>query len=95
MFVKEGAIIPKMPIMSYIGAIENAPMILEIFPAAKPSEFTLYEDAGTTNDYKKDHFVKTTIESTTASEEVVVTINEPQQNNFSKNEKEIFGWRSS
>ncbi|WP_029037080.1 glycoside hydrolase family 31 protein [Salinimicrobium xinjiangense] len=90
MFVKEGAIIPKMPVMPYIGAMKNAPLILEIFPAAKPSEFTLYEDEGTTNDYRKDHFVKTKIESKTTSSEVIVTINEPQENNFSINGKRNF-----
>lgn len=90
MFVKEGAIIPKMPVMPYIGAMKNAPLILEIFPAAKPSEFTLYEDEGVTNDYRNDHFVKTQIESKTTSSEVIVTINEPQENNFSRDEKRNF-----
>src|SRR5690606_6710463 len=90
MFVKEGAIIPKMPVMPYIGAMKNAPLILEIFPAAKPSGFTLYEDEGTTNDYRNDHFVKTRIESRTTSSEVIVTINEPQENNFSNDDKRNF-----
>lgn len=90
MFVKEGAIIPKMPVMPYIGAMKNAPLILEIFPAAKPSEFTLYEDEGTTNDYRKDHFSKTKIESKTTSSEVIVTINEPNENNFRNKENRNF-----
>src|SRR5690606_9351200 len=90
MFVKEGAIIPKMPVMPYIGAMKNAPLILEIFPAAKPSEFTIYEDEGTNNDYRNDHFSKTKIESKTTSSEVIVTINEPQENNFSNKEKRNF-----
>lgn len=41
LFVKAGAIIPKMPVMPYIGAMENVPMILEIFPSNKASEFTI------------------------------------------------------
>ncbi len=79
-----------MPVMPYIGAMENTPLILEIFPGAKPSEFTLYEDEGTTNDYRNDHFVKTKIESKTTSSEVIITINEPQGNDFSNDEKRNF-----
>ena len=90
MFVKEGAIIPKMPVMPYIGAMKNAPLILEIFPGAKPSEFTLYEDEGTTNDYRNDHFVKTKFETKSTSSEIIVTLNEPEVRNFSKEEKRNF-----
>ena len=77
MFVKEGAIIPKMPVMPYIGAMENAPVILEVFPSEKPSEFTLYEDEGTTNDYKAGEFSKTLVESRTTSEGIELVINAP------------------
>lgn len=89
-FVKEGAIIPKMPVMPYIDAMKNAPLILELFPGAKPSEFILYEDDGTTNNYRKDYFVKTKIESRTTSSEVIVAINKPRENNFSRDEKRNF-----
>ena len=76
--VKKGAIIPKMPVMPYIGAMENTPMIFEIFPSEITSEFTLYEDEGTTNDYKQGIFAKTLVENRTTSEGIEVVINAPE-----------------
>ena len=91
MLVKKGAIIPKMPVMPYIGAMENAPVILEIFPSEKASEFTLYEDEGTTNDYKNDEFVKTTFEAQETASEISITLNEPvNSGGFEVNEKRNF-----
>ena len=78
MLVKKGAIIPKMPVMPYIGAMSNAPVILEIFPSEKTSAFTLYEDEGTTNDYQKDEFVKTTFEAEETASEVFITLHKPK-----------------
>ncbi len=78
MFVKAGAIIPKMPVMDYIGQMKNTPMILEIFPSRRASEFTIYEDEGTTNDYKNDEFVKTRIESNRTTTGLNIEINEPE-----------------
>ena len=77
-FVKEGAILPKMPVMPYIGAMKNAPVILEVYPSEKASEFTLYEDEGTTNDYQKGIFAKTLVESKTTSEGLELVINAPE-----------------
>ena len=78
MFVKAGAIIPKMPVMDYIGQMKNTPMILEVFPSKKASEFTIYEDEGTTNDYKKDEFAKTKVETAMSTSELTIEINEPE-----------------
>jgi len=87
-FVKEGAIIPKMPVMSYIGAMENTPMILEVFPAPnKTSSFEFYEDDGLTNNYKKNEFTKTKIESKQTSAEIIITIHKPEISNFENSEK--------
>ena len=87
MFVKKGAIIPKMPVMPYIGAMENTPMILEIFPAKEASEFVIYEDDGTTNDYKQNEFIKTKVKATENTSEVTVTIQEPIVSNFEVSER--------
>jgi len=87
-FVKEGAIIPMMPVMPYIGAMKNAPMILEIFPALdKSSSFELYEDDGETNNYKEDKFIKTTIESKSSSSEIIIIIHKSENLNFDDLEK--------
>jgi alpha-glucosidase len=90
MFVKEGAIIPKMPVMPYIGAMKNAPVILEIFPGRKASEFTLYEDEGTTNDYKNDEFSKTRIETRPGSSDLKITINEPGGKGFTTEKRNFW-----
>lgn len=87
MFVKEGAIIPKMPVMDYIGAMKNTPMILEIFPSGKASEFVIYEDAGTTNDYKRDEFKKTEVQAKATASGIQVTILEPENSGFTSSEK--------
>ena len=78
MFVKAGAIIPKMPVMDYIGQMKNAPMILEIFPSTKASDFTIYEDEGTTNDYKNDEFVTTKVEIGRITSRLNILINKPK-----------------
>ncbi|MGA9589976.1 MAG: DUF5110 domain-containing protein [Salegentibacter sp.] len=83
MFVKAGAILPEMPVMPYIGAIKNAPMILNIFPAeGEQSAFEIYEDDGVTNDYKQERFMKTKIENQTDASEVSVTIHKPMVSGY-------------
>lgn len=46
MFVKQGSIIPTMPVMNYTHEKPVYPLIFEVFPAPKGEEasFTLYED---------------------------------------------------
>lgn len=82
MFVKAGSIIPEMPVMPYIGAMNNAPMILEVFPSKTRSSFEIYEDDGISNDYKKDEFRKTHVESETTSNELKLTIHKPEINGY-------------
>ncbi|MGM5469101.1 glycoside hydrolase family 31 protein [Flavobacteriaceae bacterium LMO-SS05] len=89
MFVKTGSIIPKSPIMPFIGAMENAPIILEIFPSDKSTSFDLYEDDGETNNYKEDQYSLTKIEIQAAENSLKVKINKPQQNVF-KTDKRNF-----
>lgn len=87
-FIKEGAILPMMPVMPYIGAMKNATMILEIFPALnKPSSFELYEDDGETNNYKENKYIKTNIESKTTTSEINVIINKSENLNSFDTEK--------
>ena len=77
-----------MPVMPYIGAMKNTPMILEVFPVLnRPSSFELYEDDGETNNYKKGKFIKTNIESKTTSSEIKITIHKPENFNFDDLEK--------
>lgn len=87
MFVKSGAIIPKMPIMQYIGEMEHAPIIFEIFPSEKSTSFELYEDDGLTNNYKNEVFSKTHIESRNTDSLLEISILEPQNNSFKTEER--------
>lgn len=61
MFVKQGSIIPTMPVMNYIGEHPEYPVIFEVFPAVEgqSASFLLYEDEGTDLGYLKDEFLKT------------------------------------
>ena len=67
-FVKQGSIIPQMPVQQYIGEHKNAPLWFEIFPAVEghTASFTLYEDDGETNNYKKDSCSKTDVKCISA-----------------------------
>jgi len=69
-FVKRGSIIPQMPVMQYIGEKKNAPVWFEVFPASegRSATFTLYEDDGETNNYKKDSCSKTEVKCISAKE---------------------------
>lgn len=80
MFVKAGAIIPKMPIMPYIGAIKNEPVFIEVFPSKATNYFELYEDDGTSNDYKNDVFRKTKIECVETASQLDISIRKPEIN---------------
>lgn len=84
MFVKEGAIIPKMPVMNYIGEIENVAQIFEIFPSkTKESTFELYEDDGTSNNYKKNEFSKTKIQVVYNNEGYKIIVGQPKGEHYS------------
>lgn len=71
LFVKQGSIIPQMPVMQYIGEKKNAPVWFEVFPAAegRSATFQLYEDDRETNNYKKDICSKTEVKCVSGKEE--------------------------
>lgn len=62
-FIKEGAIIPKQPVMQWVGEKPVDVITLAVFPSAA-STFDLYEDDGTTDNYKQGEYAITHIEST-------------------------------
>lgn len=90
-FVKEGSIIPKMPVMQFVGELKNAPVIFEIFPSGeKKSSFELYEDDGETNDYKKNIYAKTLISSESENNSILVHLEKPVQNGFRTEKRNYF-----
>jgi alpha-glucosidase len=67
LFVKQGAVIPTMPVMQYIHEDPGYPLIYEVFPARinRSASFIVYEDDGETNDYKRDVGLKRIFECKT------------------------------
>lgn len=59
-FVRAGTILPRAPEMDYSDQRPVDPMILDVF-AGKPGTFRLYEDDGTSLDYRKNEFSWTEI----------------------------------
>ncbi|HZM88916.1 MAG TPA: TIM-barrel domain-containing protein [Blastocatellia bacterium] len=57
LFVRAGAIVPMGPIRQYTGEKVDRPLSLSIYPGADGA-FTLYEDDGTTFDYRKGELMK-------------------------------------
>ncbi len=84
MFVKRGSVIPTMPVMQYIGEKKGYPVIFEIFPAAegRTAAYTLYEDDGESNDYKKDIFCRTAVRCITSNETLTTTIEKHAEKEF-------------
>lgn len=63
MFVREGSILPTMPVMNYTDEKKVYPVTFEIFPARQGEEaaFTLYEDDGEDLGYQRNEFAKTKV----------------------------------
>jgi alpha-glucosidase/alpha-D-xyloside xylohydrolase len=57
LYVRAGAIIPLGPIKQYTGEEVDGPLTLQIYPGANGS-FTLYEDDGSTLDYRRGEWMK-------------------------------------
>ena len=74
-FVKSGSIIPLAPDMQYVGEKPWEPVTLDIYPSLD-DEFksALYEDDGTTNDYKNGVFSKTSFESSLINKKLILKI---------------------
>jgi alpha-glucosidase len=53
LFIKRGAIIPKIEVMNYVGERPVKSVTLDIFPANEESDFTYYDDDGIT--YRYEH----------------------------------------
>ncbi|MGE5410125.1 MAG: TIM-barrel domain-containing protein, partial [Clostridiales bacterium] len=62
LFVRSGSIIPMQPVMNYSNEKELDTLILSIYPSLKESsEFTLYEDDGTSLEYQTENYSNTLI----------------------------------
>lgn len=61
LFVREGGIVPLGPVMAYRGERPLDAVELLVFPGRRPAEFTLYEDDGTSLEYRQGAFARTRV----------------------------------
>ncbi|MDR0938546.1 MAG: DUF4968 domain-containing protein [Mediterranea sp.] len=75
-FVRQGSIVPLMPVMNYTDERSAYPVTFEIFPATEGDEatFTLYEDQGTDLGYLRDEFLRTPVGCLTTAKGYTLTI---------------------
>nr|WP_235816446.1 TIM-barrel domain-containing protein [Bacteroides ihuae] len=76
MFVKQGSIIPTMPVLNYTNEREVYPITFEVFPAQEGeiAQFSLYEDEGEDLGYQRDEFMKTPISFQTLAKRYELTL---------------------
>lgn len=58
LFIKKGAIIPKQPVMNYIGEKKVDVVTVDVFPDAKETSFTYYDDDGATYSYEEGKYFR-------------------------------------
>ena len=78
MFVRGGAIIPHGPEMRFTGEKPMSPLSFAIYPDEKgAASTTLYEDDGSSPDYSRGVFRRTTINVARARRGYVINIGQP------------------
>jgi len=56
LFIKNGAIIPSMDVMNYVGEKPVLRIYVDVFPDPSPTSFSYYDDDGATYDYEHGAF---------------------------------------
>ena len=74
--MRQGSIIPTMPVMNYIHEKLVYLLIFEIFPAQEGAQaaFTLYEDEGENLGYQRGEFARTPIVCSTLANGYELTV---------------------
>ena len=80
-FVKRGAIIPMTTAHNNIYEMDKALRVYELYPFGQ-SEFTEYDDDGTTEQYRKDKFVTTHIASSLDEKGNLTVTIDPAQGDY-------------
>ena len=91
LFVKQGSIIPQMPVMQFIGEMPSYPLLLEVFPAGinKKASFDIYEDDGETNNYKADVFVTRNVQCLTKRSGMEISYREAASSGFQAEKRNL------
>ena len=78
MFVRQGSIIPRMPVMNHTREHKVYPVTFEVFPAmaGEKATFTLYEDDGESLGYLRGEYLKTPVTCTSATDHYEIVIGE-------------------
>ncbi len=76
LFLRRGAIIPQQEAQQWIGEKPDAAITLLVYPS-ESSTYELYEDDGTTDDYKQGIYTTTKIESRLADGSWTLTVGRP------------------
>jgi alpha-glucosidase len=72
LFIKEGAIIPKYPVMNYIGERKVDDVTIDMFPSENVGSFVFYDDDGQTYDYEKGVYFRQSIRIWKMNEKVMI-----------------------
>ncbi len=81
LFIRAGAIIPTGPAMNFTGEKPVDPLTFEIYPDDKgQSAATLYEDDGTSNDYRQGVFRRTAVKTIRAGSGIQIELDAPEGN---------------
>lgn len=84
LFAKAGAIIPKaLPLQTLADERYEKTRILEIYPSIHSSEFILYDDNGSNNDYKNESHAKTRIQISIDSNKHILVQVDAMKGNYS------------
>jgi alpha-glucosidase (family GH31 glycosyl hydrolase) len=66
-YVRDGAILATQPVLQYVEETPVRTVTFDVFPTARKSAFTYYEDDGSTYAYEDDAFFKQTLSTSTSA----------------------------
>ncbi len=89
LFVKQGAVIPTMPVMQYIHEDPGYPLTYEVFPdrVNRTASFEVYEDDGESNDYKRDDYLKRLFQCKTTLNGFEIMLDKKAENGYNEMER--------
>ena len=74
LFIRQGAIIPSMEVMNYVGERPLTNVDVDIFPDTRPTSFNYYDDDGVTYDYEQGSYFQQVMTAQDCGDAVRLTI---------------------
>jgi alpha-glucosidase len=78
LFIRSGAIIPTQTPQQYVGQSPVRAVTIDVYPDAKPSTFTYYDDDGSTYAYERGVYYKQEIHAQRDANHITVTFDRPE-----------------